>query len=466
MSEQSGQNPDSAFVFSHWEVFQPLRRHLSFIVVFTLSATLSALLLTYIFSEKYEAQMTILLKPQEITRLRDHDTQALGAPLPQAEYKVVGQTLQDLAGSEPLLLAVVKTLKLDVPEPRVYEGPFYSRWYKEAKDTFEDYGGNLWSILKYGRVLDPDPTASAVMTLSKNIKLENSDSNVFILKVRDKHPDRVAEITTVLANELVALLQKNGQGTAGTRSAELRDSLARKYKAIESDSEQINQLMSNYHAGSIAEETDKLTGEYAEIESSWLTAQSDIKQNSAMIGSFSEKLANPANIGRGGQRLQADDYKKMASDRLNTEVNLHGLRDKSAALKGSLGQISARLQQLSRAQVEYELIDATRQRDQRDYSLINDALQEELLQEGNSATSLIITGPAVASNQPTTPIKIYHVLLALALGLLFSVGVAFVFGYFDIRFFMTPEQKDRQQRRELEPEPRVPYAHPMPTVAD
>jgi hypothetical protein len=254
------------------------------------------------------------------------------------------------------------------------------------------------------------------MTLSKNIKLENSDSNVFILKVRDKHPDRVAEITTVLANELVALLQKNGQGTAGTHSAELRDSLARKYKAIESDSEQINQLMSSYHAGSIAEETDKLTGEYAEIESSWLTAQSDIKQNSAMIGSFSEKLANPANIGRGGQRLQADDYKKMASDRLNTEVNLHGLRDKSAALKGSLGQISARLQQLSRAQVEYELIDATRQRDQRDYSLINDALQEALLQEGNSATSLIITGPAVASNQPTTPIKIYHVLLALALG--------------------------------------------------
>jgi uncharacterized protein involved in exopolysaccharide biosynthesis len=464
MSEQSEQNPDPTFVFSHWEVFEPLHRHLFFIVVFTLSAILSALLLTYIFSEKYEAQMTILLKPQEITRLREHDTQALGAPLPQAEYKVVGQTLQDLAASEPLLLAVVKTLKLDVPEPRTYEGPFYSRWYKEAKDTFEDCGGNLWSILKYGRVLEPDPTASAVMTLRKNIKLENSDSNVFILKVRDKHPDRVAEITTVLANELVALLQKNGQGTAGTRSAELRENLARKYKAIENDSEQINQLMSRYHAGSIAEETEELTGEYTDVESSWLTALSDIKQNSAMIASFSEKLANPASIGRGGQRLQADDYKKMASDRLATEVNLHGLKDKSAALKGSLGQISARLQQLSRAQVEYELLDANRHRDQRDYSLINDALQEALLQEGNSFTSLVITGPAVASNQPTTPIKIYHVMLAFVLGLLFSVGIAFVFGYFDVQFFMTPDRKNRQLRPE--PEPRVPYAYPIPRSAD
>jgi uncharacterized protein involved in exopolysaccharide biosynthesis len=126
--------------------------------------------------------------------------------------------------------------------------------------------------------------------------------------------------------------------------------------------------------------------------------------------------------------------------------------------------MSARLQQLSRAEVEFDLLDSKRQRDQRDYSLINDALQEEILLEGNSVTSLIIAGDAVASNEPATPIKIYHVGLAFGLGLLLAIGIAFVFGYFDIRFFMSPKRSDKQPRSERAA--RAPLAHPVPTIAD
>lgn len=464
MNELTEQTSNQTFMFSRWEVFEPLRRHLSFIVVFTLSATLSALLITYIYSEKYEAQMTIVLKPQDVTRLREHDTQALGAPLPQAEYKVVGQTLDDMAKSEPLLLQVVQTLHLDVPEPRIYTGPFYYRWYKEAKDSLEDYGTDAWSILKYGRIIDKEPIAEAVTTLRKNIKIENEDSNVFILKVRDKHPERVAEVTTVLANDLIAMLQKNQQVTAKTRSAELRERLAQKMEAIQKADLEIDQLLASYHTGSALDEIDKLTGEYAELEGSWVTAESDARENEALITAYTDKLKSPPQAAPGEQRLQADDFKKMASDRLTAEITLQGLEQKSATLKTSLKQMSARLQELSRAEVEYDLLDAKRQREQRDYSLINDALQEELLQGGNSVTALLIAGAAVASTEPATPIKIYHVGLAFGLGLLLALGLAFVFGYFDIRLFMSSERRDREPRPEAAP--RGSLVHPIPTAAD
>jgi hypothetical protein len=89
---------------------------------------------------------------------------------------------------------------------------------------------------------------------------------------------------------------------------------------------------------------------------------------------------------------------------------------------------------------------------------INDALQEEILQEQSDLTSLIVAGPAAWTDAPKTPIKIYHVGLAAGLGLLLALGLAYVFGYFDIRLFMSPE--DRRERTPLRPQ-LAPAAGPL-----
>src|SRR5258707_1129177 len=80
---------------------RPLREHRAFISVFILSAMLSALVLTYIYSERYRAETTIFFKPSDVTRLGTHSTMALGAPLPTLPYKVVTQTITGLMDSGP-----------------------------------------------------------------------------------------------------------------------------------------------------------------------------------------------------------------------------------------------------------------------------------------------------------------------------------------------------------------------------
>src|SRR5438552_7763740 len=122
MNEGSTNN-SSSFAFTHWEVFEPLRRHVSFIVLFTLSAALAALAITYIYDEKYQATVTIMIKPTEVTRLKQHtnEDEALGVQLPKdIEYKVITQSLSDLATSEPLLRRVVTKLHLDRAGDRDY----------------------------------------------------------------------------------------------------------------------------------------------------------------------------------------------------------------------------------------------------------------------------------------------------------------------------------------------------------
>jgi uncharacterized protein involved in exopolysaccharide biosynthesis len=450
MNETSANHSNAPFAFTRWEVFEPLRRHGAFIRLFTLSAALSALLLTYVYSEKYEADSTIILKPTDVVRLQQHDVQALGAPVPQLEYKIIGQTMKDLVESDPILRKVVVKLHLDTPEPRVYTGPFYYRWYEESKDWLSDEGSDAWSILKYGRVIDEDPINNAVATLRKNLSINSEDSYVFELKIRDKHPDRVAAIANEIGQTVIAMLRNNQQTPAQTRSTELRQRLAKKYREIETSEEKISNLLNSARTASIQEEIDKGTGQYIELKTSWLDLQSQIQQQRATIAAYDAKLQGSSNPAPGEQRLQSDDFKKMMSDRLNAQLALAGTEHKSASLGQSLLALHNRLQELPQLQVQYDLLENNRERAQHDYSLINDALQEAILEEQNSVTALAVVGPAAASNSPATPIKIYHVGLATGLALLLALGMAFVLGYFEIELFKSPE-RPREERSEMLP---------------
>ena len=103
------------------DAMQPLREHIAFIVVFVLSAMLSALALTYIYSERYRGEATILFKPAELTKLTQHTTQALGSPFPSnTAFKAIDQTITQMLDSDALLRQVVADLHLEVPDAAGY----------------------------------------------------------------------------------------------------------------------------------------------------------------------------------------------------------------------------------------------------------------------------------------------------------------------------------------------------------
>ena len=469
MNEGSSTNPNSRpFAFTHWEVFEPLRQHVSFVVLFTLYAAIAALILTYIYDEKYQATVTLILTPTEVTRLKQHTNVdlALGVPVPNdIEFKVIIQSMTDLMQSAPLLRRVVTQLHLNNPPDRDYSAqPFYQRWWNETEDWLNDTVGDLWSILKWGRIIPENFTDKEIEKLAqKDTKIDSEDSYVFVMKVRDKIQRRVAPIADAIAAEMIATQRANDRKNAEMKTAQMRERLKANYAEIQDAERRIETLLGTSHVASIQEELVQEENIYSGLKSSWLAVEAEISQTEARIASADAKLQNGSvHVVPGAQRLQGDDYRKMASDRLTNQILLDGDRKKASSLVTAMATSQARLQEFPRLQVEYDLLDSNRKRAQNDYDEMNDALQEAILQAKNESTALMKASAATSTDKPVTPIKIYHVGLAAALAALVAFGIAFLFGYFEIRLFVSPRYLDRQPPRSRDaPERGIPGAAPV-----
>jgi len=273
---------------------RPLREHRAFISVFILSAMLSALVLTYIYSERYRAETTIFFKPSDVTRLGTHSTMALGAPLPTLPYKVVTQTITGLMDSDQLLRRVVTDLHLDAEEPKDFSGPWYIRYYKELKDFLADCASDLWKIVRFGRIINEDPVNKAITDLRKQIKVRNEDSYVYTVQVTGKTPQRAVAVADELGAALIDLIHRDDQRAATgeiKKLATLRDDKIEEIKGLET---RMRDLLAGVQIASIKEEIDKLTALSSQLQQERSNTTADLRQSEAKLAALGEKLRLPS----------------------------------------------------------------------------------------------------------------------------------------------------------------------------
>ena len=232
MVDRSIAGEDTALQDAGRESLRPLREHRAFIIVFVLSAVLSALALTYIYSERYQAEATIFFKPSDVTEVNKHGQEALGSRLPVPTQKNITQTITQLATSDVVLRKVVGDLRLDVKKPRDVGGPWYRHYYKLLKYELEDYADEAWKILKYGAVID-DPTAAAMRKLYKAIKITNNDSYIYSVAVSADSLKSAAEQVDKLVDVLTAVLGRDDRLAFEHRNAELAQLRDQKARQIE-----------------------------------------------------------------------------------------------------------------------------------------------------------------------------------------------------------------------------------------
>jgi uncharacterized protein involved in exopolysaccharide biosynthesis len=419
---------------------EPLRAHLAFIVVFVVSATASALALTYIYSEQYQAEATILFKPQSYMRLNEQQTEALGSPVPTTPFKVIGQTLSGLAKSDAVLQPVVTELRLDVLDPKDYSGPWYVSWYRRVKDFVIDVGGDAWSMLKYGRIIEEDPVAQAVRNLKKNIKVEHEDSYVFTIRAIDKKPKVVAAIADTLAGRLTDLLRSADQAPALKRREELEGLLTSKAANIRDLEGRMHDLLASHHLGSLMPEIENGTSRFSQLEFSRAQVEAELRQEEERLGGLTSKLgaidetATNTRVWDALSRL-GQNYPKFTTEKLTAEVNVGALYEKRASIEKSIGKLRAHLQLLSEIQIGYNQMATELDAAKRDYTILAGAVQEAIIRQTTAQNELRIQDKAQVPELPRSPIKIYHVGLAAFLAAIVAVGLAYVFDYFGIDFF-------------------------------
>jgi hypothetical protein len=258
--------------------------------------------------------------------------------------------------------------------------------------------------------------------------------------VRDKNQQRVAAITNAVADELVLLLQQNEQQRAGMRSTQIKKLMDAKRAQISIYQKTIADTLNSNRVVSVSQETEKGVYRYSQVALAKQTTDADLHNAEAMLRTYDQTLdgqsGSGGNANEGHHRLQADDFKKLSSERLEIQANLAGLYAKRASLEASLRELSATTQRLASLQVSYDNLTNRVDQSQRDYALLNDAYQEALLQEQKNPANLAIQRRATEPSVPATPVKLHHVALASSLAVLLSLGLSFVFGFFNIRVFI------------------------------
>ncbi|CAN5170103.1 hypothetical protein BH11PSE9_BH11PSE9_20500 [soil metagenome] len=460
-------NSDNTAAASIWE---PLVRQRRFIIVFVLSAVVTALALTYVYSEKYESYTTISYRVQEVTRFKSQQNEAMGSPAPQAPFKVIGQTLQEMLEGDAILGEVVSALHLDVkPPPR--GGPWYRVAYETVRDTAREYGGYAMMLLKYGRLIDENPTASAINELRSNIKITNRDSYLFRLQVRDKDPERAARIVDHMAQVLASTLLESDRQPGRSRTEQFRSLLDAKSAAIRQQRDEIEALLNKNHVASVPLETKQLAENLATLQLEESRVASEVAAVQTRRASVQSKLQSrqlgldaPRLPSGSSQYIAPDDFRKLSSQALFDDVELKSLIGKQNSLRTAIDSISARLRKLPEIQNRLDTLSMALTSSEHEFALLNEGYQEAAVRATSSVSEVRVLHPAVIPSGPVTPIKIYHVLLAGVLGALFAVGLVYLLAYLNIRILF--ESRGPAWRAPLGTAPESPSPESPPSATD
>ncbi len=449
----------------------PWQRALSdqrwFIIVFVVAALTTSLALTYVFAEKYESSTAISYRVQEVTRFRAQQNEAMGSPAPQAPFKVIGATLQEVLVSDAVLRDVVLALHLDQKQPQVRTGPWYKVWYETTKDWVREYGGYAWKLLKYGRLIDDEPVAAAIAELRSNVKVTNRDSYIFNLAVRDRYPDRAARIVDHMSGVLANWLLEFDRQPGRSRADQLRVLLGQKGADLARRRKEIETLLTDNRVSSVQQDGDRLTEHLFSLQLEVSRLTSDIARGKARLGTIDTKLqvkqrmlgasggAGPAPLSPGEvfENIPPDDFKRLASERVFNDLELKSLTAKRDALQGTADQLSARLRKLPAVQNRYDTLKMELAAVEREFTQLNDGYQEAAVRATSPVSEVRVLHPALVPTSPVAPIKVYHVLLALALGLPLAIGFVFLFDFLGFTRLLAPARRGRDV---------APHAAPMP----
>lgn len=439
---EAGRNPlDFLFKIEFPAYYQILIRQRMFIIVFCLSATLFSLALTYVFSEKYLAGTNVYYRPLENSIIREKGIRAFGAPVPIPPFKVIIQTLRDIAKSEPILRPIVKEFGLDKSIDVDYP-TWYEQWYHGTKKCAREYTLKLWMLLKYGRVIEEKGDVPAILKLRKNIDIASTkDSYIYILSCKDKYPERAARIVDALALHLVKWLKNQDIGQATRRLQLVREQAEEKEHYLIKLRDEMNGLLEENNAVSVKEEISIGVQSFYDMDMKLVQLTSQIENKQEIIAELAREIK-----GKYIGFINPDDLKRMESNKLFETIELKGLIAEKSSVKSSLDSLHIRLQQLRSLGKTIDGVIMKIEGIKREYVHLKDLDVEALIKSTTKESVIKIMHRAETPQKPVQPIKVYHVGLTAILALFVSTGLVYVLAFFNIRTFFSSDGLKRRRK--------------------
>ncbi len=301
------------------------------LLLFVVSAMVASLIITYVTTERYRAATTILYRPNKDLRFEgfNQQQQAMGFPIPVTQpFEALGLTIKQLATSERILRPVVRDLGLDQKEQSNATG--LVRLYRQTKDFLKEKASQTIQILKFGRVIEGNPTSEAIEQLAENTTIDTKQKNyAAILVVVDKDPARAARIVDRIASELIKFMERESIGSARQQGEELDRRLAEKKAEIDRLRTTLREIKTRDGMINLAEETTLRlqTAEAAERE---LTrAQASLVAGEARLATIIGERRRLTSMLKASETTRVDPvYNLLRETKATYEVELQGLLER------------------------------------------------------------------------------------------------------------------------------------------
>ncbi|MFA7467756.1 MAG: Wzz/FepE/Etk N-terminal domain-containing protein [Desulfotomaculaceae bacterium] len=326
--------------------------------------------------------------------------------------------------------------------------------------TMNTYVGQLTSDSMYQRVqerLSLEDKGYTAKNLAGMVRAEVAkDSNIIMLKVQHTNPHLAADVTNALGEEYLNYLSERNQDqmTKSTEFIQIQkeendtklNALLEEYRNLNSDPRSVEYLQKQFTSI-----TDDLNSYQTNID----TARMEVQQLQAGVKSIQENLNNTP------RTLSVPNFDQDPAEMAgNQEINpvfislTEKLNDRQAALAEKTASLQAmqatmaRLQsslnilqaELSDKQIKHQqMLNEIKRLEETQNVLAQKVTQTQIAQSIDmGGTTINIASPALVPANPIKPNKQLNIAIALVLGLMVALGLAFLLEFMD-NTIKTPE---------------------------
>jgi uncharacterized protein involved in exopolysaccharide biosynthesis len=487
------------------EFFRILSRYKRMIALMCLSATVNAVLITYVVSERYKSTALVLVRPQEELDINAsvRTKEAMNFPIPQViPFDAMANTYGEVIKSRAVASRVVSVLKLDNEVPE-------KNWWKRLKERVKNDLYDTWTYLKYGRLTEIDPVTRAEELVQKNLVVKpTKDTYVFEISYVAKNPDVAAAVVNTAASVFVDYNRELNRAEAKNAREFIEEQLQQSESALEAARKPLGKFKDDNEIVSIDQEVSEKIASLARFESSleetrkniaatsatneeirsqlaeqsqYLKASRNVSDNPLVrqlkselaekqltLSSLLDKLT-PAHPRRIALEKEIADTRALLDAQLNQllkeesstinevyqnllknlvlgETDLESYRASERKLSELVGRYKRELQQYSDKQLELAKLELDVSVAEKTHRFMKQAHDEARIREGERFQEIRVISAGKTPAYPERPVKIYYAGVAFGLALVIGVALALLLEYLN---FTLRSTEDAEKALEL-----------------
>jgi len=375
-----------------FKVVQVIKKHLLPFSIFCISAAISAVLITYAITEKYEASSLVLVRPQKditfpgLQKRKNVVAFPLGTNIPLA---ATNKTFEELITSWTIAQKISEHLDLkDGPLPA---GDSLKEQWMRLKSQIKAQLLQVWDLVRFGRIIESDSKKNDIDEIQKSLSMKpTKDSYVFEISSLWKTPEGAAAIVNAASAEFVNLLVDITSSEASHTRKLLERRLRSTAASLLSYRTQLKDFKEDNKSVSFSAELKEKIKVISKLES-------DLEELNAKLAGLSKKFS------RENPKIQ-----EMTGERNQLAINIR-------QRKKELERMPFKESKLANLELLVGVTETT-------YKVLNKEYEQSRIQEiKRSNLDIRIITPAFAPERPVKPIKILYAAAAFFMAFLLGI---------------------------------------------